>query len=178
MIYNTTCISRVNMKIDFTRGLNAPNQEFDFAFEWEHDKTMFESVPHRPLAPGEVRVNYKSDDEGIISAKIEVRVPFKFVCDKCADEFEKNLYLVSEEKIEPDGDEAEGFTYDSNGETDISFVVSQVVLSSFPQSVTCSPNCKGLCPVCGENLNYDTCDREKNKTGKNNPFGELLGKIQ
>ena len=163
------------MKLDFTRGLNHPNHEFNFSFEWEHDESMFETVPHVPLAPGEVFIKYMSDDEGVVSLKIEARVPFKFVCDKCADEFEKNLFIEAEEKVEPENDDAEGFTYDSNGEIDISHVVSQVVLSSFPQSVLCSPNCKGLCSVCGENLNYDTCDCDKNKSGKNNPFADLLG---
>ncbi len=166
------------MKLDFTRGLNQPNQEFNFTFEWNYDAKDFESVPHVPLAPGEIRIKYKSDVDGVISMTIESRIPFKFVCDKCADEFEKNLYLVAEERVEPENDDSDGWTYDSNGEIDISEVVSQIVLSSFPQSVMCSPNCKGLCPVCGENLNYDTCDCNKNKLGKNNPFGELLGKIR
>ena len=166
------------MKLDFTKCLNQPNQKFNFTFEWEYDKSSLKSVPHIPLASGVIDVVYSANNEGVVTLNLEARVPFKFMCDKCADEFEKNLYIKATELVKPDSDEADGFVYDSNGEVDISYISSQVILSSFPQSVQCSPNCKGLCPVCGVNLNYDTCDCNKNKVGKNNPFGELLGKIQ
>jgi len=163
------------MKLDFTQSLNKPENEFDFTFEWKYEDTVFNSIPHKPLAPGIVNVKYKSNYEGIIDLNLEIRIPFNFVCDKCADEFEKNLYIVASEKVEPWSEESESFTYDSNGEVDIEYIVNQVVLSSFPQQNLCSPNCKGLCNFCGVNLNYDSCNCKKNKIGKNNPFADLLG---
>ena len=166
------------MKLDFTKCLNRPKEQFDFTFEWNYDENMFDSVPHTMLSAGVVEAKFSADEVGVVTLRLEARIPFKFVCDKCADEFERNLFIEAEEKIEPESDDAEGFTYDSNGEVDIDYIVKEIILSSFPQSVLCSPDCKGLCPSCGVNLNYDACDCSKNKVGKNNPFGELLGKIQ
>ena len=164
------------MKLDFTTALNKPESEFDFAFEWECDSGLFESVPHKPNGNGLVETKYKSSQDGEVTLKLSIRVPFTFVCDKCASEFEKNLFLEHTEQIKPDWvDDYDGITYDSNGEMDIDYLVHQVVLSSFPSLVLCSPNCKGLCLTCGVNKNFDTCNCDKNKIGKNNPFADLLG---
>lgn len=167
------------MKLDFTQALNKPNHKFDFTFEWEYNEGMKDSMPHESTGVGEVKCEYFAADDGVINLSIEVRVPFRFVCDKCGDAFSRNLYIVADEQIYPSTQQDyDGFTYDSNAEVDITEIASQVVLSAFPQRVLCKPNCKGLCSTCGVNLNYENCDCDKDKIGKNNPFGQLLGKIQ
>ena len=165
------------MKLDFTQALNAPNKKFDFTFEWEKDEEMFSSVPHNPLSNGEVDVKYFAEDGSDIHIELEVRIPFEFVCDKCGVSFRKNLYILANEKILPFESE-DHFSYDANNEVDIDAMTNQVILSEFPQRVLCKPNCKGLCPTCGINQNDETCECGKTKIGKNNPFGQLLGKIR
>lgn len=165
------------MKLDFTSALNMPNKKFDFTFEWELNEDMFSSVPHKPLANGEVTVVYFAESDGVINLEIEVRIPFEFNCDKCGVAFKKNLYLVGNEKVLPDVSD-DHFSYDLNNEVEIDLITNQVILALFPHKVLCKPNCKGLCQTCGKNLNHETCDCNNNKIGKNNPFGQLLGKIQ
>jgi len=164
------------MKLDFTEALQKPNKEFDFTFEWDKNDDLFVGIPHKQIASGEITCSFHSDEENVIHAKLEARLPFEFVCDKCGHNFQQNLYLSEDEKFVPYEDE-DCFSYDSNDQIDISEVAKQVILSSFPQRVLCKPNCKGLCPTCGINLNHDTCDCNNKKVGKNNPFGQLLGKI-
>ena len=164
------------MKLDFTEALQKPNKEFDFTFEWEKDDGLFDSIPHKPISSGEILIKYFSDEESIIHVNFEARIPFEFICDKCGINFKQNLYLQANEKILPYEDD-DYFSYDSNDQIDIFEFSKQVILSSFPQRVLCKPSCKGLCPTCGINLNHDTCDCNNKKIGKNNPFGQLLGKI-
>ena len=165
------------MKLDFTQALNQPEKKFNFAFEWELNKDLFSSVPHTPVANGDILVNYFADSENVVHLNIEVRIPFEFNCDKCGVGFKKNLFLQGSEKVREDESD-EWFTYDSNNEVDIDEIVDEVILSMFPQKVLCSPSCKGLCPTCGKNLNHESCDCGDRKIGKNNPFGQLLGKIE
>jgi len=165
------------MKLDFTQALNQPNKKFDFTFEWGPNVEMFSTVPHKPISSGDININYVADSDGGLSMIAEIRIPFEFCCDKCGLGFKKNLYLKHEEKIKAEESD-EYFSYDSNNEVDIDEIITQIILSSFPQRVLCKPNCKGLCPNCGKNLNHETCDCSNNKIGKNNPFGQLLGKIQ
>ena len=165
------------MKLDFTQALNKPNQKFDFTFEWELNKELFSSLPHFPLASGEVNVSYVADEDGCVNLNVEVRIPFEFICDKCGESFRKNLYLVASDKVK-EFESDEFFSYDSNNEVEIDNLVNDLILSNFSQRVLCKPNCKGLCPTCGKNLNHETCDCDNKKVGKNNPFGQLLGKIR
>ena len=42
-------------------------------------------------------------------------------------------------------------------EVDVSQALREVVLAELPERVLCKPDCKGLCPRCGENLNVGPC---------------------
>ncbi|MDD5195443.1 MAG: DUF177 domain-containing protein, partial [Candidatus Omnitrophica bacterium] len=35
--------------------------------------------------------------------------------------------------------------------------IREEVLLNFPMKVLCKPDCKGLCPGCGANLNNEVC---------------------
>ena len=41
---------------------------------------------------------------------------------------------------------------------DLTPLVREYVQLEVPISAVCREGCQGLCPVCGENLNYTTCD--------------------
>ncbi|MCI0521539.1 MAG: DUF177 domain-containing protein [Chloroflexi bacterium] len=41
---------------------------------------------------------------------------------------------------------------------DLRPLVREYTLLAMPISPLCRPDCRGLCPVCGENLNETTCD--------------------
>lgn len=65
-----------------------------------------------------------------------------------------------------DGDDVE-LTDDDLGlisyegqEIDLRSDVEQEIIMALPQQEMCSPDCKGLCPVCGQNLNNKQCDCE------------------
>ena len=48
-------------------------------------------------------------------------------------------------------------SYFSGTQLDIGDIIREQVLLSLPMKVLCTVDCKGLCPVCGTNLNVNTC---------------------
>ena len=44
---------------------------------------------------------------------------------------------------------------------DLHPLIGEYLCLEIPISPTCKPDCKGLCPVCGENLNLVTCDHHE-----------------
>ena len=44
-----------------------------------------------------------------------------------------------------------------DGQIDLEPLLREYALLEFPISPVCKPDCKGLCPVCGENLNKTDC---------------------
>ena len=47
-----------------------------------------------------------------------------------------------------------------DGKIDLEPLLREYMLLEFPINPLCKPNCKGLCPICGENLNLITCYHE------------------
>jgi uncharacterized protein len=50
-----------------------------------------------------------------------------------------------------------GLLVPENGQIDLEPLLREYALLEFPISPICKPDCKGLCPVCGENLNRTDC---------------------
>jgi len=50
-----------------------------------------------------------------------------------------------------------GLLVPEDAQIDLEPLLREYALLEFPISPVCKPNCKGLCPVCGENLNQTNC---------------------
>ena len=50
-----------------------------------------------------------------------------------------------------------GLLVPDEGQIDLEPLLREYALLEFPISPACKPDCKGLCPVCGENLNQTDC---------------------
>lgn len=69
------------------------------------------------------------------------------------------LLLSPSDKIK-DEEDVDHETY-AGDEVDIGGYLREQIAMSLPVKVICSDECKGLCPNCGVNLNFETCDCEK-----------------
>jgi DUF177 domain-containing protein len=89
-------------------------------------------------------------------------------CDRCLEQIELPVdfdfdlpyrpmeEIAHEEELEVGESELEvGFF--SGGGVNLTDVVKEQVLLAVPMKVVCRPDCRGLCPVCGENRNVKQC---------------------
>lgn len=53
------------------------------------------------------------------------------------------------------------FTVADDGILDLTPLVREEAIAGLPIGVLCRPDCAGLCPNCGQNLNEGPCDCEK-----------------
>ena len=75
-------------------------------------------------------------------------------------------------------DETEMGYYDKSGLL-LEDVVREQVLLSLPARTLCTPDCKGLCPRCGQNLNSASCNCESTAVDPRwNALSGLAGRIQ
>ena len=101
-----------------------------------------------------------------IRGKISVIIDIN--CSRCLEEtklpvFADFTYTLVQEKLQPKEDlelqkeELEIGHYYGDF-IDMTPIICEQILLQIPIKALCSEQCKGLCPQCGANLNYDKCD--------------------
>lgn len=124
-------------------------------------------------------------DRGIlVTGKLEAWV--KANCSRCLEEFELSLHLTLEEEYFPAKDllaifdslspeEREGFVIGEDNVLDLEEAIRQHILLNFPIKPICRPDCAGLCPQCGQNLNQGSCGCSREFTdARLSPLKSLL----
>lgn len=107
----------------------------------------------------------------------EVTVP----CNRCLELFSLPLEINFSEKYYPDyafskEEAVEGEEYNKfSGDTiDVTEQVINAVWLALPMVAVCQPECRGLCPRCGCNLNHESCDCAQESS---DPRLEVLKKL-
>ena len=70
--------------------------------------------------------------------------------------------------------ETENWIYD-DVHLDLNYLVLNAILTQLPLRHLCRPDCKGLCPHCGANLNEGPCDCENTEI---DPRWAILAQLQ
>ena len=98
---------------------------------------------------------------------VDVRYAYSMPCNRCLTETRKELHhsishvLVNKLNDEEDFDDyivVEGEKLDLD-----ELIYSDIILLT-PSKYVCKEDCKGLCPVCGQNLNEGDCTCQKQQT--------------
>jgi uncharacterized protein len=99
-----------------------------------------------------------------ILAKITAQVNAAFVCDRCAEEYVRPINAVFDlvytwTETERSTEEGEDLYVLGDGQKviDVSDAVREYVLLGVPIKNLCRDDCRGLCAVCGTNLNERLC---------------------
>lgn len=150
------------LELEFSQALEAPNKEFELSENVTLDIEEDVFYPHKILGEASVNLKYFVDYDSILHLSGNIRVPCKFLCDRCGSSFERNLYLELNEQISPKMSEEDELSYDMPI-IDLQKVISSYVLLNFPSKVLCREDCKGLCMHCGANLNEGNCDCSNEK---------------
>lgn len=105
---------------------------------------------------GELNFTRMTEDmlvEGTLYAEV------KTTCTRCLDAFFAPLEVELADKITLPGAEltSEYPVRVENGWIDLTPLLLQYIWLELPNHPLCSPQCRGLCPQCGHNLNHGTC---------------------
>lgn len=108
-------------------------------------------------------LRFSRTSEGIlVQGQLETVLPV--ACDRCLQEFSLTLHFEVEELyIYPPRPEAE-FVVHETGILDFAPLLREEIFTETPMMVLCRPDCAGLCPECGQNLNEAQCACSKQQT--------------
>ena len=119
---------------------------------------------------GEFRIKDKSpvkltlSNIGQSKALVEgsVKLTLDMECARCLKNVEYTFDLsVSEEVVSPDNieynEDEDGVSFMEGYHLNVDELVDNEILLNWPMKVLCKPSCKGICKVCGKNLNDGDC---------------------
>ena len=94
----------------------------------------------------------------IVTVRVFGQVDYRTVCDRCLCDLNQTLTFDYTKDVKVTKDEDfDGIRLAADESFDCEQEVVTEVLISFPAKHLCREDCKGLCPVCGCNLNEQKC---------------------
>ncbi len=110
-------------------------------------------------------VDFVFTNTGKGRARIEGEAVFTFAlnCDRCLQPVEKEIALTfnrevtapdvsADRSVEEEQDFMDGY------QLHVEDLLNSEIVTSWPMKILCKPDCKGICPTCGRDLNTGTCD--------------------
>jgi uncharacterized protein len=111
------------------------------------------------------KVSFMRTSRGIL-VSASLSVTSRDVCSRCLEPLESRAEIDFQEEYAPTVDVHTGahlplfddvFAIDERQTLDLDEVIRQYRLASQSMKPLCRPDCKGLCPDCGRNLNLGPC---------------------
>ena len=102
---------------------------------------------------------------GIVTLKYTVSCTLDVVCDRCLTELKRDYSYDFSHTVVPSL-QSEGDIYDTylvaqHDSIDLNETAISDLLLMLPTKMLCREDCKGLCDICGCNLNERTCNCRK-----------------
>ncbi len=111
--------------------------------------------------------------DGVV-ATVDVAVPIHLTCNRCLTEWDE-LLPARFVHVFADRLDEEASPIQPDGSIDLSDVVHDEVALALPMAPLCRPDCAGLCPVCGTDLNMEPCSGHDDESPPDptSPFSAL-----
>jgi uncharacterized protein len=130
----------------------------DFNFDYERMRLGEELV----LADFLCKARFDRTPQGLVlQAQFEGRLELE--CVRCLTAFPQalkssltELYAFDQRSVSESN-----LLVPENGQIDLEPLLREYALLEIPIQPLCKPDCKGLCPVCGEDLNRTDCGHER-----------------
>lgn len=148
------------MRFDVTQLLREPagtrtDIELDLGFQRLSDELSVNTIKGRLTL-------MRTDKEVLVRGTLFVDIDLE--CGRCLSPTPTTLRLEVEERFRPASvgvpQDDQVFPIDAENQIDLRPVLQDLTILSVPMHIVCRPDCAGLCPVCGQDLNEGSCDCE------------------
>ncbi len=118
------------------------------------------------ISKGSFKINITCIAKDIVELDCNPVIGTVRSCSRCLSEVEGEYELSIKRKVNvalnkvyiDDSSETDDTSYIEDCNLDVDRLVLDELFTILPSSVLCKEDCKGICKVCGTNLNKSTCD--------------------
>lgn len=136
-------------------------QSAGFSRDFPFDLPQINIPPDLHLSGLSGSVRATRTPQGIL-LQVDLQIQIGLECVRCLTDFLQSLninftelYAFSQRYVTDSG-----LLMPETGFIDLAPVLREYILLEIPISPLCRQDCKGLCPICGNNLNESTCNHE------------------
>jgi uncharacterized protein len=146
------------MKIDVAYLESHPEEWITYPLTWEGDKLELNGEEVRFLEPVSGSVSFAEIGDKI-AVKGHMKTSLELSCGRCLGSFGFPVNSDFALTLVPgtEGQYLEDAYTLVKDELDLSLVITEQLLFALPIGPVCQPDCKGLCPECGRDLNEGPC---------------------
>ena len=154
------------MLLDISEVMSVENKEIVKCVPYEQDsfESRLGSFPITKMASIELRIANRENKRLLISGEVSMTVLIP--CNRCLEDVVTDIHFNIDKELTLDGaeindGEIEDTDYLIGFNLDIDKLIYGEILVNWPMKVLCKEDCKGICKVCGMNLNKGNCDCQR-----------------
>ena len=138
-------------------------------FEYLLENKFFVDIDGTEVQKGKVKVNLTVKRSSMMfEMNFQIEGVVMVPCDRClepvATVFNLNISRITKGNVtdesEVESEDLDEANYIDGYTLDVDQLVGSEILIGWPTKILCSEDCKGICNVCGQNLNQGTCNCE------------------
>ena len=155
------------MFINLSSVLSEPHRPIDETVSLTLDEIRMKHGKFSIVSKGDVRVSVAYEKENHLEIKGNTKLQIEIPCDRCLEPVVKDFDLDFVKRVDLSADEDDMFSdefdesnYIDGYTLDVDMLIYNEVIIGWPTKILCREDCKGICNVCGQNLNQGTCDCE------------------
>ena len=163
------------MRLNLNDIIERPGGSVPFACGLSGERLLCPSVARfstAPRAEGAVR-----NSGGVLTLEGIVTADMVRICDRCGREFAESLSLPVSAQLAADlqdEDNPDIFPVDADGGIDPADIIETCFILNMEATCLCRPDCAGLCPRCGADLNDGPCSCRAQTDPRLAVLGQLL----
>jgi Predicted metal-binding, possibly nucleic acid-binding protein len=145
-------------------------------FDYSMDLSSTDINGYYPfVSPVSVKGAVKSHD-GFAKLDADVAFNFSIPCDRCTKQINKQYHYTFAHTLvlSLENEDDDSYIQVQDYKLDLDELMRADILLELPTKFLCSGDCKGLCPVCGKNLNDGACNCDLHQV---DPRLEVLKKL-
>ena len=138
-------------------------------FEYLLENKFFVDIDGDQVQKGKVKVYLTVKRSSMMfEMNFQIEGVVMVPCDRClepvATVFDLNISRITKGNVtdesEVESEDLDEANYIDGYTLDVDQLVGSEILIGWPTKILCSEDCKGICNVCGQNLNQGTCNCE------------------
>lgn len=141
------------MELKLETVFNNPGEALDFCYRLPE---RYDALPFAepPLIQGRA-----ANRAGVVTLSGTVRVQLNATCDRCAEPFcyQANVAFAHTLVTSRESEESDELVLVKGYRFAPDDLIWEDIVLAMPPKLLCSPDCRGLCPRCGSNLNGGSC---------------------